>query len=225
MSTTLKRPNLEARADYLLELFETTVETYPSGSLLAVGAGSGYNASVFGERFQELHIADVSLRDETDAADHAIQCDGKRLPYPDDSVDVSLAISVIEHVLPLSEQSRLMHELVRVTKPDGYVFVQIPNNRFLIELHTKLPAVQWIPHGERIAARLGWEELRYIRIPGPEELVTWAYAAGGDVLELSPVVYPREAIPAFGAAYDVCERLGIFERCPFGWAITVSPRT
>lgn len=218
--------SLRARAAHLLRTFRESVDgEFPTGRLLVVGSGTGYNTQYFGQLFDEVHTLDVTAHDyDADVVDHTVVADGKHIPYVDDAFDLVMAISVVEHVLPLAERPKLVAELVRVTGPEGHVFMQIPNNDFLVELHTGLPFVQWLPRGEELAARLGYENLELIDIPDPEELVNWLMAANADVEAASGLVYPREAVPGFGLPYLLLDAFDAFDRMPFGWVVTASPR-
>lgn len=218
--------SLRARAAHLLRTFRESVGgEFPTGRLLVVGSGTGYNTQYFGELFEEVHTLDVTAHDyDVDAVDHTVVADGKRIPYADDTFDLVMAISVVEHVLPLAERPKLVAELVRCTSPDGHVFMQIPNNDFVVELHTGLPFVQWLPRGEELAAAWGYENLDLIDIPDPGELVDWLMAANADVELAAGLVYPREAVPRFRLAYALLNAAGVFDRMPFGWVVTASPR-
>ena len=134
MSMQLGAEELNARADALFNQFKMRASD-PSGRLLVVGGGTGANAARFGSAFDDVHCCDIALRLLEDSGMSVVQADGRQLPYPDDSMDAAIAVSVIEHVLPFEDRPRLIAELVRVTKPTGTVFLQIPNNRF---------PVQWI---------------------------------------------------------------------------------
>ena len=223
MSMALETDHLRVRANALFKQFKRHGTTDSSGRLLVVGAGGGANAARFGKEFGETHCCDINLRLVEDSGSHVTQADGTRLPYADDSMAASIAISVIEHVLPFSERPRLIAELVRVTEPGGTVFIQIPNNNFPVELHTKLPFIQWIPGGVRVAAHFA-TELKYIDIPDPEQLEEWATAANADVNALEPLVYPPDAVPAFQGVYAACAHLGLWKWCPTGWTLSLTPR-
>lgn len=69
--------------------------------------------------------------------------DGKRLPEADQSFDLAICNSVIEHV-PLEQRAGLVAELRRVAK---HVYVQTPAKSFPIEPHFLVPLLQWLPRG------------------------------------------------------------------------------
>lgn len=67
--------------------------------------------------------------------------DGKRLPEADQSFDLAICNSVIEHV-SLEQRASLVAELRRVAK---HVYVQTPAKSFPIEPHFLVPLLQWLP--------------------------------------------------------------------------------
>ena len=67
--------------------------------------------------------------------------DGRRLPEHDQSFDLAICNSVIEHV-PLEQRDALVAELQRVAK---HVYVQTPAKSFPIEPHFLVPLLQWLP--------------------------------------------------------------------------------
>lgn len=209
--------NLRARANHLLSLYERAVGEPPSGRCLAIGAGTGYNVEAFGRGCESVHAIELEPREYPEVVDHGLVADGTRLPYPDDAFDLVLAVSVVEHVLPPENRPTLVAETARCLAPGGHAFYQIPNRRFVVELHTGLPFVQWVPGGTDLAARLGYGNLRDIHIPSLDRLVGWLEGAGLDVVGADRLVYPREAIPKYRDVYDALAALGVFRLMPFGF--------
>jgi SAM-dependent methyltransferase len=72
------------------------------------------------------------------------------LPVADGRVDVITLISILEHI---EDPGRLMPEVSRVLAPGGVAVIQIPNPRFLVDLHYFLPFYGWIPERFRGAYR------------------------------------------------------------------------
>lgn len=67
--------------------------------------------------------------------------DGRRLPEADQSFDLAICNSVVEHV-PVEQRAALVAELQRVAK---HVYVQTPAKSFPIEPHFLVPLLQWLP--------------------------------------------------------------------------------
>jgi len=212
----LSKHNWQARARYLRGLLEKSVPE-PSGErFLAVGTGDGANIEALSAGYRDVQTVDIVSRDET-VADQFIQADGTRLPYKDDTFDLITAISVIEHVLPAERRPNLVSEMARCTSSGGHIMFQIPNHRFIVELHTGLPFVQWSRWENQLASLLGTDRLYDINIPAPETLEQWLSEAGVELLDSHAVVYPRDAIPKFDQIYSVFQKLGLFAVMPFGY--------
>jgi len=68
---------------------------------------------------------------------------GERLPFDDEGFDLTICVSVIEYVYDLAERYALVRELLRVTKPNGYVLLVTPNPLRVIDYHTKRLLGDW----------------------------------------------------------------------------------
>jgi ubiquinone/menaquinone biosynthesis C-methylase UbiE len=62
---------------------------------------------------------------------------GERLPFKDDSFDLTVCSSVLEFVTSKPAREELILELGRVTRPDGFVFISTPNPLRLREYHSR----------------------------------------------------------------------------------------
>lgn len=69
--------------------------------------------------------------------------DGKRLPVGDQTFDLLISNSVIEHV-PLAERTGLAAEMLRCSRK---VVMQTPALEFPIEPHFLMPFLHWCPRG------------------------------------------------------------------------------
>ena len=123
---------------WLLDRFHATVadlvrETLPTGgSVLDVGCGEGFAAAYLAERVPGLRITGLdasalALRfaDRQLGSGRVAQADAAWLPIADRSVDLAIALEVLEH-LPMPEQT--LRELRRVSR--GPVIVSTPNQPF-----------------------------------------------------------------------------------------------
>lgn len=61
---------------------------------------------------------------------------GTPLPFPDGSFDLTTCVSVIEYVYKVEHRQELVNQLVRVTRPGGYVLVVTPSPFRLRDYHT-----------------------------------------------------------------------------------------
>jgi len=70
---------------------------------------------------------------------------GTTLPFGDASFDIVVSNHVIEHVGPAPEQLNHLHEIKRVLRPDGLLYLAVPNRWTVIEPHYRLPLLSWLP--------------------------------------------------------------------------------
>jgi SAM-dependent methyltransferase len=95
--------------------------------MIDVGAGPPQFADAFcaaGARYVAVDADAASIRRPLPTGACAVVADGERLPLPSTSVDVCFSSNVLEHVrAPLA----LADELVRVTKPGGWIFLSYTN--------------------------------------------------------------------------------------------------
>ena len=87
-----------------------------------------------------------------------VQARAERLPFKDDSIDVVVAISLVEHV---PDQRGFFFEVARVLKAGGQGIVQVPNLRHPIEPHTKWPFLHmWSQTFQaKVLAATGYDDL------------------------------------------------------------------
>jgi hypothetical protein len=101
---------------------------------------------------------------------HAVQADGRALPFADGTFDLGFSNAVVEHVAGGRDGQRaFVHELCRVARR---VFVTTPNRWFPLEVHTLLPLVHWLPAEQRTRAlaRAGWHDV--LDPLGPRDLAS-----------------------------------------------------
>jgi len=108
-------------------------------SVLEVGFGSGVSFLNLSQLYQEIHgldlTADVrqvgemfaSLGVQTELRNGSVL----EMPYPDQSFDSVLLISILEHLQPY-EQHQAFREIWRVLKPGGQVVYGVPVERPLM---------------------------------------------------------------------------------------------
>lgn len=106
----------------------------------------------------------------------------RRLPYPDASFDLVLAVGVVEHLPPRNRRAQV-DEYYRVLARGGHIAIlDTPNRAFPLETHSVgLPLVHWlpaplayryarlcrpgrfgdVPYAEFVADGTGWRNARY----------------------------------------------------------------
>lgn len=121
-------------------------------SLLEVGTGSGGIAHYL------AHLPDTAIDvDAVDVVDSRVLHEGYRftqvhdvlLPFPNARFDVVISNHVIEHVGDRTQQVKHLREIKRVMKPDGIVYLAVPNRWMLTEPHYKLRFLSWLPRSLR----------------------------------------------------------------------------
>jgi 2-polyprenyl-3-methyl-5-hydroxy-6-metoxy-1,4-benzoquinol methylase len=107
-------------------------ERYSSGGVLVdVGCGSGNLRSFVRAHFERYIGVDVLRYDgfPTDAEFVPLNLDTDQVDLADGSADVVCAVETIEH---LENPRAFMRELVRLTKPGGWIIVTTPNQLSLL---------------------------------------------------------------------------------------------
>jgi SAM-dependent methyltransferase len=101
------------------------------GVLLDVGCGSGQLCEAVGQQFSRYIGADVLCYDGFPAAAEfvAVDLDTGSVPLPNGGADVVAAVETIEH---LENPRAFLRELVRLTRPGGWVVVTTPNQLSLL---------------------------------------------------------------------------------------------
>jgi SAM-dependent methyltransferase len=106
---------------------------------LDLGAGPGDDLHIVKNKFPtaQLYGVDSNInftRELTDAGINSIQLNLERdqLPFDDESIDFIIANQILEHV---KEVFWVLHEVSRVLKREGQLFVGVPN---LASLHNRL---------------------------------------------------------------------------------------
>jgi len=94
-----------------------------------------------------------------------VSADGRSLPFRDQSFEIVMSNSVIEHVGTREEQRRFADEVRRVGKR---YWVETPNQRFPVEQHLLTPFVHWLPRRWQRAWVTRWTIWDWIERPSPD---------------------------------------------------------
>ncbi|UCG41910.1 MAG: class I SAM-dependent methyltransferase [candidate division WOR-3 bacterium] len=89
-----------------------------------------------------LGVDDYSRLREKHPGVRFVTCRGGYFPFADDSFDICYSNAVIEHVGEREDQRQFIGEMVRVARQG---FFTTPNRWLPLEVHTRLPAVHYLP--------------------------------------------------------------------------------
>ena len=140
------------------DAFITRMGLDPEFSILDVGGGTGRIAQGLIDRVNQIMLVDPSLRmlrfAVRNIGGNCLQANGEQLPYKSNYFDRVIMVDAFHHVF---DQQACIQEMMRVTKPNGKVFIIEPDiNRFavkVIAVAEKLLLMRsHIISGERIAA-------------------------------------------------------------------------
>jgi SAM-dependent methyltransferase len=96
-------------------------------TVLDVGGGGGWFTAAFraqGARCYLFEPDSAELYSRKDPLAGAVIADGLRLPVRDGAADVAFSSNVLEHV---PDPMRLIGEMIRVTRPDGLIYLAFTN--------------------------------------------------------------------------------------------------
>ncbi len=178
---TKKEGVVEPEVETLEELFKES----NARRILDVGCGAGRHTFYFARKGFEVYGFDEDedaiennrqiLRKEKLKADLRVWDMTKPLPYRDVFFDAALAVRVIHHT-NINNIAKIAHELDRVLKPKGFLFLQVPS----YESETFDSGTIWAEPGTLIARG------------GPEKDVPQHFFKKDDLLGMFPGYVTRE---------------------------------
>jgi SAM-dependent methyltransferase len=127
-------PYYRYKRDRFLDTFLDGID-FKSREVLEIGVGPGGNLERIALRSpdSQLYGVDISLRMLALAAKrltrfekvHLEPCDGSRLPFRDQSIDISFTVTVLQHVADAGALQILASEMQRVTREKIVIFEDI----------------------------------------------------------------------------------------------------
>jgi len=134
-----------AHAMRAAELDQAISKLPPSGRLLELGAGDGWQAQALQQRGFDVTAIDVEAARPGIVRHFPVSLyDGRVLPFADDSFDAIYSSNVLEHVVDFAQ---IQSELARVLRPSGTAIHCVPSAIWRL----------WTTLGHPIyAARLAW---------------------------------------------------------------------
>ncbi|MGE4316484.1 class I SAM-dependent methyltransferase [Acinetobacter sp.] len=138
--------NRLAKAKKIESIIKLEKKIKSEHKLLEVGTGSGEIAFYYAKHYQqEVFAVDISdNRQFVNGYNFQLVSDTK-LPYDDNFFDIVISNHVIEHVGEKQQQQQHLDEINRVLKPDGILYLAVPNRWMLVEPHYQLIFLSWLP--------------------------------------------------------------------------------
>jgi 2-polyprenyl-6-hydroxyphenyl methylase/3-demethylubiquinone-9 3-methyltransferase len=141
-----------------------------------IGCGAGTQSLIWAELGHRVHAVDVNEplvdlgRERATRAGFAIDFrvgSATALPWPDESVDVCVALELLEHV---AEWHICLSEFVRILRPGGALFVTTTNQLCPMQAEFNLPLYSWYPrpmkhHYEKLAVTTRPDIANFARYP------------------------------------------------------------
>jgi len=123
----------------------------PTLDVLDVGCNAGTHCMVWAEQGHHVHGVDINeplvnlARERSRSAGYSIDLrlgSADSLPWLDSSMDICLAIELLEHVGPWRQ---CLAEFARVLRPGGILFITTTNALCPIQSEFNLPGYSWYP--------------------------------------------------------------------------------
>jgi 2-polyprenyl-3-methyl-5-hydroxy-6-metoxy-1,4-benzoquinol methylase len=157
----------------LLDFGENAKRKY---DVLDVGCNAGTQCAVWAELGHRAHGLDINeplldlARERANAKGYSIDFQlgsATALPWPDQSMDVCIALELLEHV---ADWQGCLREFKRVLRPGGVMFVSTTNALCPKQSEFNLVGYSWYPgplkrHYERLAVTTRPELANYARFP------------------------------------------------------------
>lgn len=148
--------------DSVLRIVEQNKSETKSLDVVDIGCGAGTQCMTWAELGYRVHGLDVNrplldlARKRADDAGYRIDYrtgSAMELPWADGSMDVCLAIELLEHV---AEWRACLNEFIRILRPGGVLVVTTTNRLCPVQQEFTLPLYSWYPgpvkrHFERLA--------------------------------------------------------------------------
>jgi len=113
---------------------------------LDLGCGDGFFTHLLSELCSDVVGIDLveysKWRSRMQLKSSFVVADAKKVPLRSRTVDVVLILSLLEHV---PNWRIVISEVSRVLRGGGIVIIQLPNLNFIIEPHTHLPFIAFMP--------------------------------------------------------------------------------
>jgi len=195
-----KKSEYSIRCKCWIKIIKSFIEKYsiPHDKILDIGCSDGTFKDMLGKYLNQSVIGIDPNKSVINSKKDIYYGYCHKIPFNDATFDLLTLISVFEHINPkLHEDS--FKEMNRVLKSNALLFVQMPNPRFPIEFHTRLPLLGFLPRSVQIeyaylSRKRPQKELSFWSI-GIERVIKYAKKYNFKILELNKYIYPKEVIP------------------------------
>ncbi len=115
---------------YWLRFFKKTLP--PNAEILDLGCGLGFFSCILSKKFQVtgIDVSEVAIQSAEKIAPRAkfvqLEEGGQTIPFSDESFDAAVAFDVLEHQ---NDPQKLLNELFRVIKKQGWLTISVPNTQ------------------------------------------------------------------------------------------------
>ena len=139
----------EQRAQESISCLELAGHDLRCGPLLDLGCGAGYLTGYFlkfgievvGVGRAKVHVK--FAKNNVKAGDFVL-ADGAMTPFKTRSFNTVILNDVLEHV-PDQLAKPLLHEIKRILRIDGKLYISVANKLQVFEPHTQIPFLTWFP--------------------------------------------------------------------------------
>ena len=120
------------------------------GAVVRAGLQEGLDISG-ADLFQERASDQSSATESGLLGSRILEIREGRLPWPAEHFDLVISNQVFEHT---SDLGAVVREVHRVLKSGATLLAILPHSGMIVEVHSRLPLVHWLPRGSR--ARFWW---------------------------------------------------------------------
>lgn len=164
--------SLERRAEKITQLFENQIPA--QSRILDLGGGWGFYSGPLQKRGHQHLILDVVNSGYQKAP--VVLYDGTRIPFPDQSFEVTILVTVLHHV---ADPSALFKEVKRVTRGKVIVVEDLYHHslgRFWTIIRDRILNFEWLDHPHQFRKHEVWVQFfleQGFRVLHFEKFYTW----------------------------------------------------
>ena len=137
--------------DKVVDFFK--ISTAPKEKALDIGCGFGNLLLALQPHFTQVCGLDieptcVEWSQKRASGSQVMQASATEIPWSDREFDLVLSTDMFEHI-PYQQQEKAAAEIMRVLKPGGYGYVEVPNRLQILDEHNRILFGTWLPDAIR----------------------------------------------------------------------------